>query len=86
MVEKSQILRIVSCLRDNFSKHGYSPAIAVRDIVIAAVCPSVRHDNLSKRIDLNNVLHVACNYHYPGWVLTWKYLKQGFWGEILVFG
>jgi hypothetical protein len=22
---------------------------------------------------------VACNYHYLGWVLTWKYLKQGFW-------
>jgi hypothetical protein len=37
-------------------------------------------------IDLNNFLHVACNYHYLGWVLTWKYLKQGFWGEILVFG
>jgi hypothetical protein len=29
---------------------------------------------------------VACNYHYLGWVLTWKYLKQGFWGKILVFG
>jgi hypothetical protein len=26
------------------------------------------------------------NYHYLGWVLTWKYLKQGFWEEILVFG
>jgi hypothetical protein len=37
-------------------------------------------------MDLNNFLHVACNYHYPGWVLTWKYLKQGFWGKILVFG
>jgi hypothetical protein len=37
-------------------------------------------------MDLNNVLHVACNYHYPGWGLTWKYLKQGFWGKILVFG
>jgi hypothetical protein len=37
-------------------------------------------------IDLNNFLHLACNYHYLGWVLTWKYLKQGFWGEILVFG
>jgi hypothetical protein len=47
-----------------------------RDIVIAAVCLSVRH----------NFLHVACNYHYLGWVLTWKYLMQGFWGEILVFG
>jgi hypothetical protein len=31
-------------------------------------------------------LHVACNCHYLGWVLTWKYLKQGFWGKILVFG
>jgi hypothetical protein len=29
---------------------------------------------------------VACNYHYLGWVLTGKYLKQGFWGKILVFG
>jgi hypothetical protein len=30
----------------------------------------------------------ACNYYYLGWVLTWKYmyLKQGFWGEILLFG
>ena len=28
----------------------------------------------------------ACNYHYLGWVLTWKYLKQGLCGEILVFG
>jgi hypothetical protein len=28
---------------------------------------------------------VACNYHYLGWVLKWKYLKQGFWGEILFF-
>jgi hypothetical protein len=28
---------------------------------------------------MNNFLHVACNYHYLGWVLTWKYLKQGFW-------
>jgi hypothetical protein len=27
-----------------------------------------------------------CNYHYLGWVLTWKYLKQGFWGKILVYG
>jgi hypothetical protein len=35
-------------------------------------------------MDLNNFLHVACNYHYLGWVLTWKYLKQGFWGEILI--
>jgi hypothetical protein len=26
------------------------------------------------------------NYHFLGWVLTWKYLKQGFWGKILVFG
>ena len=32
-------------------------------------------------MDLNNFLHVACNYHYLGWVLTWKYLKQGFWGK-----
>jgi hypothetical protein len=24
---------------------------------------------------------VACNYHYLGWVITWKYLKQGFGGE-----
>jgi len=31
-------------------------------------------------------MHVACNYHYLGWVLTWKYLKQGLWWEILVFG
>ena len=31
------------------------------------------------------VLHVACNYHYLGWVLTWKYLKQGFWGGNLSF-
>ena len=31
-------------------------------------------------------MHVACNYHYLGWVLTCKYLKQGFWGKILVFG
>jgi hypothetical protein len=30
-----------------------------------------------------HLLHVACNYHYLGWVFTWKYLKQGFWGEIL---
>jgi hypothetical protein len=22
-------------------------------------------------MDLNNFLHVACNYHYLGWVLTW---------------
>jgi hypothetical protein len=35
---------------------------------------------------LNNFLHVACNYHYLGWVLTWKYMKQEFWGKILVFG
>ena len=35
---------------------------------------------------MNNLLHVACNYHYLGWVLTWKYLKQGFWGKILVLG
>jgi hypothetical protein len=27
---------------------------------------------------------VACNYHYLGWVLTWKYLKQGFWGKIML--
>jgi hypothetical protein len=34
-------------------------------------------------MDLNNFLHVACNYYYLGWVLTWKYmyLKQGFWGK-----
>jgi hypothetical protein len=30
-------------------------------------------------------LHVACNYHYPGWVFAWKYLKQGFWGEICIY-
>jgi hypothetical protein len=30
---------------------------------------------------------VVCKfYHYLGWVRTWKYLKQGFWGKILVFG
>jgi hypothetical protein len=23
-------------------------------------------------MDLNNLLHVACNYHYLGWVLTWN--------------
>jgi hypothetical protein len=34
---------------------------------------------------LNDILHVACNYHYLGWVLTWKYLKQGFWGENFSF-
>jgi len=28
---------------------------------------------------------VACNYHYLGWVLTWKYLKQGFWGKIYIY-
>jgi hypothetical protein len=28
---------------------------------------------------------VACNYHYLGWVLTWKYLKQGFWGKIDIY-
>jgi hypothetical protein len=33
----------------------------------------------------NILLHVACNYHYLGWVLTWKYLKQGFWGEIYIY-
>ena len=39
-------------------------------------------DNFSKTwIDLNNFLHVACNYHYLGWVLTWKYLKQGLGGK-----
>jgi hypothetical protein len=37
-------------------------------------------------MDLNNVLHVACNYHDFGWILTWKYLKKGLWGKILVFG
>jgi hypothetical protein len=26
-------------------------------------------------------LHVACNYHY----LTWKYLKQGFWGDFFFY-
>jgi hypothetical protein len=31
---------------------------------------------------LNNFLHVACNYHYLGWVFTWKYLKQGLWMKI----
>jgi hypothetical protein len=30
-------------------------------------------------------LHVACNYHYLGWVLTWKYLKQGFWEKIYIY-
>jgi hypothetical protein len=39
--------------------------------------------NIIQMIDLNNCLHVACNYHYLGWVFTWKYLKQGFWGKIL---
>ena len=34
---------------------------------------------------LNKFLHLACNYHYLGCVLTWKYLKQGFCGKILVF-
>ena len=29
-------------------------------------------------------MHVACNY-YLRWVLTWKYLKQGFWGEIYIY-
>jgi hypothetical protein len=24
-------------------------------------------------------------YNYLGWVLTWKYLKQGFWGEIYIY-
>jgi hypothetical protein len=33
-----------------------------------------------------SVMHVACYYHYLGWIITWKYLKQGFWGKILVFG
>jgi hypothetical protein len=28
---------------------------------------------------------VAFNYHYLGWVLTWKYLKQGFWGKIYIY-
>jgi hypothetical protein len=41
--------------------------------------------NQKLRLDLNNVLHVACNYHYFGWVFTWKYLKQGFWGEIFIY-
>jgi hypothetical protein len=30
---------------------------------------------------LNNFLHVACNYHYLGWLFTWKYLKKGFEGK-----
>ena len=30
-------------------------------------------------------LHVVCNYHYLGWVLTWKYLKLGFGGGNLSF-
>jgi hypothetical protein len=29
---------------------------------------------------------VTCNYQYLGWVLTWNYLKQGFWRKIFVFG
>jgi hypothetical protein len=74
-----------------------SPAIAVRDIVIAVVCPSVC---LSVRpshflvyaitwVNMDRFeyfLHVACIYHYLGWIFIWKYLKQGFWGKILVFG
>jgi hypothetical protein len=36
-------------------------------------------------MDLNNFLHVACNYHYLGLVLTWKYLKQGFWENPSMF-
>ena len=36
-------------------------------------------------MDLNNVLHVACNNHYLGWILTWKYLKQGFFWKNLSF-
>ena len=30
-------------------------------------------------------LHVACNYHYLEWILTGKYLKQGFWGKIYIY-
>ena len=30
-------------------------------------------------------LHVTCNYHYLGWVFTWKYLKQGFWEKIYIY-
>jgi hypothetical protein len=37
---------------------------------------SAYRSNVYTWIDLNNVLHVACNYHYFGWVHTWKYLKQ----------
>lgn len=31
-------------------------------------------------MDLNDFLHVACNYQYLWSFLTWKYWKQGFWG------
>ena len=31
-------------------------------------------------------IHIQITYTYLGWVLTWKYLKQEFWGKILVFG
>ena len=67
------------------SGEGYINS-AVRLSVRPSVTLSCLRDNLSKRMDLNNFLHVACNYLYLGWVLTWKYLKQGFWGKILVFG
>ena len=30
-------------------------------------------------------LHMACNNHYLGWVFIWKYFKNWFTGEILVF-
>ena len=36
-------------------------------------------------MDLNNFLHVACNYHYLGWVIIWKYLKQWFWEKIYIY-
>jgi hypothetical protein len=34
---------------------------------------------------MNNFLHVAYNYHYLGWVFTWKYLKQRFWIKIYIY-
>jgi hypothetical protein len=37
------------------------------------------------RLHNRYIIIISC-YHYLGWVLTWKYLKQGFWGEIFVFG
>jgi len=37
LVEKSQILRIVSCLRDNLSKHGYIWIILCMWLVIIII-------------------------------------------------